>query len=332
MFIPLKYTIYSWSPPELSPAEKHWLSGEIARVGKRSFTLALKRKMTATSRNETDSSTYHNIIRNAEALNVAEKTNVSQSEKIRSAIILSIFAILVAISIAAMPTQLKVIMLIAFVAIIPITFGSLYLCYRDIDRWTQKLLDDHAAAIATLDLQSNNPNRISQQVPDPVGETFSETNTEDKTIPTALEWAVALPRLFKSGTALELIDLEGARWINEFLKDGAHPLAPPELKAEALAVREYVGMVDGLPLTGFQTRKFTARFETYLFEHTAPNAQLASVFGHLRSWLTTAFRTLDEGKAPISEDIRVWYAHFVSVDPEPPVLVPDRAKRALDEL
>ncbi len=330
MFIPVRYTIYSWSPPELSLDEKHWLGGEIERVGKRSFTLALKRKITQPGRNETDSFTYNDIIRNVETLNVAERANVSLSDKILFAIIVSIFAILV----AAIPMRLKITMLIAIVAIVPITFGSLYFVYRDIDRWTQQLIDEHAAAIGTLGSKSHNSIQENprspvgrQQVFDSVGNALFEPNTEAKLIPgDALEMVDALFRLLKSGTAFELIDQEGARWVNEFLHYAAHPLAPPELKAEASAVRRYVGTVDGLPLTRAQTRTFTARFETYLFENTAPNAQLARVFGQLKSWLATVYLIREESKAPISDHIRDWYARVVSVDCGAPVLVLDRPR------
>jgi hypothetical protein len=142
----------------------------------------------------------------------------------------------------------------------------------------------------------------------------------------ALKMADALMRLFKSGAAIELVDKEGARWVDELLRDAANPVAPPELKAEALAVRRYVGTVDGLPLTRAQTRTFTARFETYLIENTAPNAQLAHTFGRLRSWLVTVYLNLKKAKAPISDDIRDWYARIISVDRGAPVLVPDRSR------
>lgn len=144
-----------------------------------------------------------------------------------------------------------------------------------------------------------------------------------------LKIADALMRLFKSGAAFELVDEEGARWIDELLRDAAHPLAPPDLKAEALAVRRYVGAVDGRPLTRAQARTFTARFETYLIENTAPNAQLARTFGQLRSWLATIYLNLEKAKAPISDDIRDWYAGIISVERGAPVLVPDRAGDAV---
>ena len=141
-----------------------------------------------------------------------------------------------------------------------------------------------------------------------------------------LKMVDALMRLFKSGGAFELVDEEGARWIDELLRDAADPVAPPDLKAEALAVRRYVGAVDGLPLRRAQTRTFTARFETYLVENTAPNAQLARTFGRLRNWLATIYLNLEKAKVPISDDIRDWYARIISVDRGAPVLLPDRSR------
>ena len=144
----------------------------------------------------------------------------------------------------------------------------------------------------------------------------------------ALEMADALVRLFRSGAAFELVDHEGARWVNELLRDAADPVAPAELMADASAVRRYVGAADGTALTRTQVRMFTARFETYLMENTAPNAEMARVFSKLRSWFVTVYANLEKTKAPISDDIRDWYVRIVTVDRDAPVLVPHRARHS----
>jgi hypothetical protein len=42
MFIAAKYTIYGWTPPDLSSAERIWLGEEIAKVGRNAFASSLK--------------------------------------------------------------------------------------------------------------------------------------------------------------------------------------------------------------------------------------------------------------------------------------------------
>jgi len=60
----------------------------------------------------------------------------------------------------------------------------------------------------------------------------------------AIETADATLALFKSATAYDLVEREGARWLDELLRDAADPAAPPALKADALAVRGYVGAAE----------------------------------------------------------------------------------------
>lgn len=47
MFVSVPYTIYSWTPPELTSAEKIWLGGEIVRVGHKNFINAYTKRLTA---------------------------------------------------------------------------------------------------------------------------------------------------------------------------------------------------------------------------------------------------------------------------------------------
>jgi hypothetical protein len=132
--------------------------------------------------------------------------------------------------------------------------------------------------------------------------------------------------LFREGLAYDLVEREGARWLDELLRDAADPAAPAELKADALAVRRYLGSTDGLAPTRGQSLTFTRRFESYLLENTAPSAEVARVFAKLRRWLTTVYKSTERTKAPISDDIRDWYARILSIDCGTPVIVPDRGR------
>jgi hypothetical protein len=147
----------------------------------------------------------------------------------------------------------------------------------------------------------------------------------------AIETANATLALFKSATAYDLVEHEGARWLDELLRDAADPVAPPTLKADALAVRGYVGAADGAALTRGQSQTFTRRFEAYLLENTAPSAEVARVFAKLGGWLTTVYMStvymsIERAGVPISDDIRDWYGRILSVDRGAPVIVPDRGR------
>jgi hypothetical protein len=52
---------------------------------------------------------------------------------------------------------------------------------------------------------------------------------------------------------------------------------------------------------------------------------LARTFGQLGNWLATVYLNLEKAKAPISDDIRDWYARIISIDRGAAVLVPDRS-------
>lgn len=138
--------------------------------------------------------------------------------------------------------------------------------------------------------------------------------------------AEAIIALFKSCDAFTLMQKEGARWIDELLRDAADAAAPPGLKADASAVRRYVGAAEGARPTRRQTDMFIQRFEAYLLENTVPSAELARVFAQLRSWLATIYVHVDKSRGPITDDIRDWYVRVLSVDRGTPVIVPERAR------
>jgi hypothetical protein len=139
--------------------------------------------------------------------------------------------------------------------------------------------------------------------------------------------AEAILTLFKSASAWELVEHESRRWLDEMMLDANDNNAPQQLKDNAGAVRQYLGIDDdGRIITRLHHRKFAARFERYLLENTAPSKGIARVFAEFKQWLVTIYKAVDQAGCPITSDLRDWYVRALSIgDPEKVVIVPDRA-------
>lgn len=112
-------------------------------------------------------------------------------------------------------------------------------------------------------------------------------------------------KLFQDANASTFLHETGHQWLEEMLRDAAHPAASDDLKADVATTREYLGMTDdqAAPLTG-QHEKFARGFEQYMREGVAPSAGLARVFSQFKTWLTSLYQTIKGLGAPINDDIR----------------------------
>jgi hypothetical protein len=137
--------------------------------------------------------------------------------------------------------------------------------------------------------------------------------------------AEAILSLFQSASAWELVEHESRRWLDEMILDSNDNDAPQQLKDNAAAVRQYLGVDDDGPITRLHHRKFASRFEQYLLENTAPSKAIARVFAEFKKWLVTIYKAVDQSGCPITRDLRDWYVRALSLgDPEKVVIVPDR--------
>src|SRR6266851_9558849 len=67
MFVAIPYTVYRWTPPELSLPEKIWLGGEIAKVGRKAFATALKQRLSTPARGSNNKPfTFADVLGDAE--------------------------------------------------------------------------------------------------------------------------------------------------------------------------------------------------------------------------------------------------------------------------
>lgn len=146
MFIPVRYTIYGWTPPELSVSEKIWLGGEIAKVGRKAFAVSLRRKLGPPTRNSSNNKpfTFADVLRDAENMN---KGNRLQPKP-------TMLAVLVALLFfggcfwALAESNLIVLFLIVVLVVGSISVGSLLWMYNQVDRWVQSVIDEYAHAVA----------------------------------------------------------------------------------------------------------------------------------------------------------------------------------------
>ncbi len=109
----------------------------------------------------------------------------------------------------------------------------------------------------------------------------------------------------------------GHDWLEQMMRDAAHPAAPEAFRADAQAVRGWLGS-DGGSLTAEQHERFATGFEQYLRAGEAPAPELAGVFAQLKDWLTRIYRSVTGLGAPISPDIRAVFDRLLTAEPERP--------------
>jgi hypothetical protein len=136
-----------------------------------------------------------------------------------------------------------------------------------------------------------------------------------------------LMKLAKNANASTFIHESGHEWLEQLMKDDAHPLAPADLKADAKTVRDWLGIESHADLNtgwpgerGQKARaaheKFARGFEQYLRLGVAPSESLARVFAKFRDWLTQLYKTLRGLGEPINHDIRAVFDRMLSTNPQ----------------
>jgi hypothetical protein len=141
---------------------------------------------------------------------------------------------------------------------------------------------------------------------------------------TILKDGQATIRLMKNADASTFIHETAHHWLDEMMRDAENERAPDDLKADAKAVRDWLGVKEGeaIPTKGHE--KVARGFERYIMEGRAPTQALASVFAKLKDWLTQIYQTVAKLRSPISDDIRDVFDRWLSANPERTVIAPDK--------
>jgi hypothetical protein len=147
MFL-VPYTIYRWTPPELSLPEKIWLGEEVAKVGRGAFVTSLKRRLGTPARGSNNRPfTFADVLRDAEKVGHA-----SQSRPPMKAVLAALLFVGASFWVIAATHHFRS-FLGAMLMVGPISVGSLLWMYSKVDRWAQSLIDDYTHAIANGQLR-----------------------------------------------------------------------------------------------------------------------------------------------------------------------------------
>lgn len=107
------------------------------------------------------------------------------------------------------------------------------------------------------------------------------------------------------------------------MHDAGDAQAPEQLKQDAQAVREWLGVEEGEGIGEKQEERFANGFERYLLEGKAPSQELLGVFQKFKAWLTSIYQKLRPYPNAISPEIRgVFDRLLTKPNPERPVIAP----------
>ncbi len=134
-----------------------------------------------------------------------------------------------------------------------------------------------------------------------------------------------LIRLARDANVSTFAHESGHQFLEELMRDDAHPQAPETLKADAQTVRDWLGIENHQDLNtgwagerGERARaaheKFATAFEQYLREGVAPSKQLEGVFARFREWLLKLYKTITGLGEEISPEIRAVFDRMLATD------------------
>ena len=129
--------------------------------------------------------------------------------------------------------------------------------------------------------------------------------------------------LLKDANASTFMHESGHQFLEEMLRDGAHPDAPEGLKNDVQSVRDWLGTPDEIQTKHHE--KFARGFEQYLREGVAPSPELAGVFAKFRNWMLQIYQSIKGLGTEISPDIRNVFDRMLEQEPQRTVIAPERA-------
>jgi len=135
-----------------------------------------------------------------------------------------------------------------------------------------------------------------------------------------------LIKLFANADASTFIHETGHQWLEEMMRDAAHPAASDSVRTDADTVRKWLGM-KGDQIATKQHEKFARGFEQYVREGVAPSKGLARVFAQFKTWLTSIYQTIKGLGAPITDDIRGVFDRMIAEEPQRTVLTGERGEQ-----
>ena len=132
-------------------------------------------------------------------------------------------------------------------------------------------------------------------------------------------------KLMRDADASTVIHEFGHDFLEQMIRDTAHPEAPESLRADMTTLRKWLGAAGDAEIETKHHEKFARGFEQYMREGVAPSRGLAHVFAQFKNWLTQIYQTIKGLGEPISDDVRRVFDRMLEADPQHTVIAPERA-------
>lgn len=100
------------------------------------------------------------------------------------------------------------------------------------------------------------------------------------------------------------INLSAHAWLEELMRDAAHPQAPDSLRQDARTVLKWLGVVRSDAIQTKHHDQFARAFERYVMEGHAPSGAIAPALATLSESLAKIYGTPDSLNIPLNEEIR----------------------------
>jgi hypothetical protein len=110
--------------------------------------------------------------------------------------------------------------------------------------------------------------------------------------------------LGQTADASTFVNLSTQQWLDELMRDAAHPQAPDSLVQDARTVLKWFGVVNPDAIETKHRLQFARAFEKYLMEGRAPSGTLAPVFAEYSQVLTKVYGTPQALNVALNDDIR----------------------------
>ena len=342
MFVPVRYTIYGWSPPELSPSERIWLGEEIAKVGRKAFVTALKQKLSAPARApNTRSFTFSEIITDAKRLRDEKRARPGPP---MWAVAVTLLFFGGCFWIIASNPRLLVSLLVTMAIVAPISIGSLLWMYNKVDRWAQSFIDEYADSVANRKSEpskgqgAEQPTRPTREYSSPTipkvadsAETARVRRIAQQGDASAQSAGTVKPEgrgritlsegrakieLFKSADASTFMHLTAHHWLDMLVRAAGRQDAPAEIKADLKAFLDWVGIKSANDIRTEMHEHWARGFEQYLMEGNAPSLALEPQFALFRTELLAIYGSPSVLGKPITNEIREVFDRLLASDEE----------------
>lgn len=293
MMVPVRYTLYFWNPPILTPEQEVNAGRQIVMTG---GPEAWKKK--------------------APYLPDKERARVeayASTKRTVPQVILAVTGLLafLAIAIAAGP-RLWIILGVACVTVLPLSLYTLVTARKRYYDWVDKMVSayrdaEKAAGITRLSDETFSGLSVAPKLTtepcDPRGRvTFSNGR--------------AIIELSKSADASALPHFMAHDFLERIRRYALHPLAPDQLKADLNTFLDWVGVKSATDIGVEERQQWARGFDQYLMEGRPPTPALKHTFDQFRKQLLSVYNSPVELGKPLTNEMRQVYARLFASDEE----------------